>query len=671
MPIDSLWNALSDLNSPQPDTTNAALDTLRAFGTDAVEQLGLTLRIGDVNAQQAAVRALALYPDHPAVTYLIEALHNGDTGVRNAAVEALAQIGSTAVEPLLNALHDREEWATGGEVLRRLNEPQITSPVLERLTARQGNVRRALMETLTRIGDLRSVETFTLALRDTDDAIRLLAADALARSGSDQIPALLAALDDDLTFRQRVAESLTANGSSFDERAMSTLLLASRVGRAPVRWVADYVLSRVDSLLGEHSLDHALSDPDADVRLIALQSVRAVTNNNIDALLKATRDTSAPARRAAVKILGEANDPRALATLVQAVNDEDAEVRSLALHTVSNMAEIGDLVPLINALSSRDTALRKMAMDTLSGIEADRVVTPLMESLQEDPYGDVARTLGRVGDARAVEPLLNTLQGATYVSRQAAIEALGMLNDKRALPAFLNALNDDTAGVREAAIKALDKLAAPEAIGRLVEALSDSAPAVREGAALALEHMGPLVLQAMLPSLESPDWRVRLNAVQILGRIGDVRAVEILIRKLHDPAGNVCGEVITVLKKLADARCIGWLLRGLEDRDAYVRENVADLLTQLGDSYTLPRMVLAEARLPERDRAAILDYMRSIRYSDRHITFRFTAIGDVVSFCRQMSHDPDIAVQNGAKALLAFIDRLRAAQQQQQQNPTT
>ena len=165
-----------------------------------------------------------------------------------------------------------------------------------------------------------------------------------------------------------------------------------------------------------------------------------------------------------------------------------------------------------------------------------------------------------------------------------------MLGDKRALPAFLKALDDDTAGVREAAIKALDKLAAPESIGRLVDALSDSAPAVREGAALALEHMGPLVLQAMLPSLESPDWRVRLNAVQILGRIGDVRAVEVLIRKLHDPAGNVCGAVIAELKKLADARCIGWLLRGLEDRDAYVRENVADLLTQIGDC--IPCLVL-------------------------------------------------------------------------------
>ena len=57
--------------------------------------------------------------------------------------------------------------------------------------------------------------------------------------------------------------------------------------------------------------------------------------------------------------------------------------------------------------------------------------------------------------------------------------------------------------------------------------------------------------------------------------------------------------------------------------------------------------------------------MRTIRYSDKHITFRFTAIGDVVSFCRQMSHDPDPAVQTGAKALLAFIERLRAAQQQQ------
>ena len=420
MSIHSLWNALSDLNSPQPAIAAAALDSLRASGTEAVAPLGLTLRIGDVGARQAATRALALFPGNSSVVYLIEAIHDRDAGVREAAVELLAQIGEPAVEPLLNALVDTEAWEQGSALLRRLNEPLLTAPVLERLAAGQGSVRRALMEALARIGDRRGVETFTRALRDLDDAVRLLAADALARSGPGQIPALLAALDDDLAFRQRMAESLAANGTTFDEQALSTLLLASRVGRAPVRWVADYVLSRVDSLTDQHSLDHALSDPDADVRLIAIQSARAVTDSNIEALLKATRDTSAPARRAAVKILGEAQDPRALAALVQAASDEDAETRSLALRAVSSMGNIAELDPLINALTSRDTALRRMAMDTLSGMDAERTVPPLLDALAHDAYGDVARTLGRVGDTRAVEPLLNTLSGATYVSRQAS-----------------------------------------------------------------------------------------------------------------------------------------------------------------------------------------------------------------------------------------------------------
>ncbi len=174
-------------------------------------------------------------------------------------------------------------------------------------------------------------------------------------------------------------------------------------------------------------------------------------------------------------------------------------------------------------------------------------------------------------------------------------------------------MKDDTSNVREAAVKALDQLAAPESIPTLIDALNDTAPAVREGATRALTHLGPLVLQAMQPSLESGDWRVRLNAVQVLGNIGDVRAVELLIRKLHDPAGNVCGAAITELKRLSDARCIGWLLRALEDREPFVRESVADVLTSLGDSFTLPRLVLAESRLSPRDRAAILDYMRRVR----------------------------------------------------------
>lgn len=658
MTTDEIWNALSDLAGSDTDKSEAALQTLRDAGTPPIEPLCFLLQTGEVPARLIAARAMGYFAAPEAITALIEAMHDTDFDVSAAAGNALTRIGSSAVGPLL---HSRHAAMNGAQYLRELNDTQAVAPVLALIAAKMGVARRVALQTLADIGDPRAVTLLQNALHDADDAARLIAARALPAFGPDTLPSLLGALDDNIELRQTVAESIAAHADTLDAPARAALMLASRTGRTPIRWVADYVLSHISSADAPAMLEHALLDPDADIRLIAAQSVRVVTEANLPLLVQSARDPSAPVRRAIVQTLSGSSDTRALAVLVQAANDEDPQVRALALQSVGSLSGLRELGPLISTLSNRDATLRKTAADSLAGMEPDHVVPPLLAALDSDAYGDIARVLGRIGDSRAVEPLLNALAGTTYVSRQAVLEALGGLRDQRAIPALQRALADDTAGVREAAVRGLDTLAASQTIPQLVEALSDPAPAVREAAGAALEHMGPQVLQAMMPSLDNPDWRVRLNAVHVLGRIGDVRAVEILIRKLHDPAGNVCGAVIAELKRLSDARCIGWLLRGLEDKDAYVRENVADVLVGLGDSYSLPRFVLAESRLSERDRAGILDYMRQIRYSDKHITFRFTAIGDIVSFCRQMAHDPDAAVQTGAKSLLAFIERLRAA----------
>ncbi len=661
MTTDSLWNAVIEFTTSPAEEADALLQAVVAQGVAAVEPLGLAVRIGDVAARQAAVRALGFIFDAASVPVLIHALQDANAGARTEAIAGLARLGGLAVPALLDALR-QDVWAACGTQLRLLNEPQIVTPLRECLTARQDETRRALVESLSRIHDARVLDALTPLLRDIDEPIRFFAVEALARAGSARLSDILAALDDNLAFRQHVATVLTAHPAPLDEAALPLLLLASRVGHVHARWVADTVLSQMDSPAAVDTLHHALSDPDAEVRLIAVEATRQVNDSNIEALLRAVRDDSAPVRRAAVHALADVADPRVTDALVQAANDEDALVRSRALAAVGSLSRVGELQPLVNALANRDTSLRKTASDTLAGMDAARVVPPLIAALAQDAYGEVARTLGRLGDVEAVPALLAAFEGATYVARQAIVEACGLLKDRRSLPAVLRAMKDDTSNVREAAVKALDQLAAPESIPTLIDALNDTAPAVREGATRALTHLGPLVLQAMQPSLESGDWRVRLNAVQVLGNIGDVRAVELLIRKLHDPAGNVCGAAITELKRLSDARCIGWLLRALEDREPFVRESVADVLTSLGDSFTLPRLVLAESRLSPRDRAAILDYMRRVRYSDRHITFRFTAIGDLVAYCMQMRNETDPAVQQGANAVLDYIRQLRDAQ---------
>lgn len=72
--------------------------------------------------------------------------------------------------------------------------------------------------------------------------------------------------------------------------------------------------------------------------------------------------------------------------------------------------------------------------------------------------GLVAMALGRIGDRRALQPLIDALEDASLYVRASAAKGLGYLKDGRAALPLKKALKDENAGVREAAAQALEKL---------------------------------------------------------------------------------------------------------------------------------------------------------------------------------------------------------------------
>jgi HEAT repeat protein len=69
-----------------------------------------------------------------------------------------------------------------------------------------------------------------------------------------------------------------------------------------------------------------------------------------------------------------------------------------------------------------------------------------------------AWALRRIGDKRAVEPLIQALRDEDHDVRRAAAEALGTIGDPRAVEPLIRALRDENWEVRKAAVEALDKL---------------------------------------------------------------------------------------------------------------------------------------------------------------------------------------------------------------------
>jgi hypothetical protein len=86
-------------------------------------------------------------------------------------------------------------------------------------------------------------------------------------------------------------------------------------------------------------------------------------------------------------------------------------------------------------------------------------------------------------------------------------------------------------------------------------------------------------------TLESdPSWRVRLQAVAVLGKLGDPRAAPVLIRALNDPNETVRGLSAQVLGDLGGATAVAALEQARHDASAFVRDKATAAIDKLQPS---------------------------------------------------------------------------------------
>jgi len=200
-----------------------------------------------------------------------------------------------------------------------------------------------------------------------------------------------------------------------------------------------------------------------------------------------------------------------------------------------------------------------------------------------------ALTLGQLGDARAVEPLIRArTDGGSYDEVYEAVTmALGQLRDKRATAAVLRGLRS-THRCRIIAIQALGQIGDLESVPLLVECLDEPNLGGVEDAIQALSRFpAAQALPLLLPYLEDKRGNIYEGIAQVLGNLGDRRAVEPLcaslrnnfLSKWHLPlAAN------TALGRLGDKRAVPFLIAQLADPGTNTRMTAAKALASLGET---------------------------------------------------------------------------------------
>ena len=190
--------------------------------------------------------------------------------------------------------------------------------------------------------------------------------------------------------------------------------------------------------------------------------------------------------------------------------------------------------------------------------------------------------LGQSRDHRVLEILIEHAQDNSPIIRDGAITALGDWDDPQAVPAVLRALLDQNAEVVRAAFSALKKIGDRRVVRPLLR-FGQERPEWRPSANDTLVRLGSCVVQELLSILQSDDAGLTLDAIVVLGRIGDKQAVSALIACLDHVSNLLKAHVTEALALIGDSRAVPHLLRALEDPHTPTRANAAAGLVRMAD----------------------------------------------------------------------------------------
>ncbi|MFH0796385.1 MAG: HEAT repeat domain-containing protein [Candidatus Omnitrophota bacterium] len=430
------------------------------LGPDAFPYLVANLKIKDARIRSGAASALGKFKEPKAVTSLIERLADEDDAVREAAAIALGAIGDPqAVGPLINILQTPNYRVRQMVInaLGAIGDPQAVVPLLDFLKDKNPLIRNAAAMALGTIRDSQAIPALVNTLKtDLVPEVRKSSAEALVQIGKQAIPSLVSQLkDESSTFRKNVALVLEELGWEPQEKEEGIFYLM-----AAGKW------EQITSL-----------------------------------------------------------GPEALPYLKMAVQDKDAKVRAGAATTLSGFKEQEVVYTLIRLLNDVDDMVRNVAIRSLGAIKDPEAVYPLAITLKDSNPGirsAAAGALGDIGDRHAVHFLITTLsKDKEYLVRIEALKALGKIKDAAAVIPLIDSLKDANNDIRKASAAALGEIKDPQAVPLLVPLLEDLDYSVRKSVKDSLTKMGKVAVPYLITTLE--DRGVRKEVVEVLTEITNKR----------------------------------------------------------------------------------------------------------------------------------------------------
>ncbi len=621
--------AAAGLRSTDAEERRRAAELLAGgHGDEVVPLVLLALADSDWRVRKEAISAAtSIGPSLQLLRALVGVFAPGDNvGLRNAAVEALAGLGSKAIDVIAAEMPslDPDGRKLAVDTLGRSADAGALVVLRICVSDPDANVRAAAVEAIAGIGPACHEEAARLLTRclDSDDAfVRLAALDGLNHLEVPLDWAIVEGLLDDPVLGRG---ALVAAGRGGHEAAAP--LLAQRVAtergstwRAALAALADYsrtsaaalhaartALRALDAEQTDRVLVHARAHDAPDVTRAALVVAGALgTEEAAGVAISALTDdrTAAEAEQAITMMLDEA-----MPVLVRRVQLGNLDERAVCLDVLARLDPVHGVndahwetvsEAVISALGDAVPEVVRSALGVVSRIGGAPAIDPVASLLGAGPMAGVERAASsalancaeRHPDAaravvRRARPGSADVLPAVVIVGALRGAALGSVRDD--VRFLADALSEDRPAVRRAAVDALASLSTPEAVEAVAFALTDEEREVQLAAVRALGRLG--AAERLLDVVQATDETLVAAAIRALGETGDSRSLSVLrpIARSGPPLSAV--SAVEAISGLDDPKRIDALLDALSHADSEVVKAALRALGNEQDSRVTARI---------------------------------------------------------------------------------
>jgi HEAT repeat protein len=344
-----------------------------------------------------------------------------------------------------------------------------------------------------------------------------------------------------------------------------------------------------------------LEDKDDDVRSVAARTLANLKEPlAFDVLVKVLEDIPpgpppanepspfcirwSPGLRAAVAgQLGNLGDRRAIPYLEKALSDKYRNVRAYAARALHDLDSVGSVPLLIKLLKDKDDVVMSAVAEALGRLGDKRAIKPILNELNAGrrPYHLIGG-LGWLRAQEAVKPVMGFLKQGNSILRREAARALGQIGSNKPVNALIGILHDKERDTRRAAAYALGRIGDNRAVPALIKALKD--PEFVDPAAYALGEIGNKSAIQPLRAMLYAGSRISISAATALAKLGDE---EVAAALLKIAAGNYSAykdrrDALRALADLGNKSVIPELNKIWEhNSDINIRASAAYAITKL------------------------------------------------------------------------------------------